>query len=139
MPAHILAGMGGLVSEEGIEIQEKAYQAIIETYPNGDAAAHAFTEEGVPYIVAIYKEILRNYVVLPFSLPRQASEDIHLESGVVIPKGTRLYMNSEGGNHGMYSYGATPHPPIKSQRRNRRSHCPPFTRRSTFRPVRGQG
>lgn len=100
LPSHILAGMGGLVSKEGVEIQEKAYRAIMEAYPGGDAEEHAFTEERVLYIVAIYKEILRNYVVLPFSLPHQASEDIQLQSGVIIPKGTRLYMNSEGASHG---------------------------------------
>ncbi|EXJ85327.1 hypothetical protein A1O1_05691 [Capronia coronata CBS 617.96] len=105
LPAHVLAGMGGLTSAEGIKIQEKAYQAILETYPNGDAAEHAFTEESVPYIVAIYKEILRNYTVLPFSLPRQATEDIQLSSGAIIPKGTTLYMNSEGGNHDEAHFG----------------------------------
>lgn len=100
IPSHLTAGMGGLLSEDGTRMQEKAFAAIVEQYPNGDAPEHAFTEEKVPYIAALYKEILRNYVVLPFSLPHEANEDVRLNSGVVIPKGTTLYMNSEAGNHG---------------------------------------
>jgi phenylacetate 2-hydroxylase len=93
--------MGGLISSEGIEMQEKAYQATLNAYPDGDAAEYAFKEEKVSYIVAISKDVLRNYTVLPFGLLHEATEDIHLKWGVIIPKGIRLYMNSEGGNHGM--------------------------------------
>ncbi|EXJ80755.1 hypothetical protein A1O3_07039 [Capronia epimyces CBS 606.96] len=107
LPSHICAGLGGLISPEGEKMQEKAYADILEHYPDGDAADHAFNEEKVPYLVALYKEILRNYVVLPFSLPHEASSDIHLKSGVVIPKGTRLYMNSEAANHDETFFGPT--------------------------------
>lgn len=100
LPSHLCGGLGGLVSPEGEEIQQKAYADIMETYPNGDAAKHAFDEEKVPYVVALYKEILRNYTVLPFSLPHSAASDVRLKSGIVIPQGTRLYMNSEAANHG---------------------------------------
>ena len=100
IPSHLTAGFGGLIQGHGPQIQEKAFAAIMEAYPDGDAIDHAFHEEKVPYITAIYKEILRNYVVLPFSLPHAADRDVHLKSGVVIPKGTTLYMNSDAGNHG---------------------------------------
>jgi cytochrome P450 len=83
-----------------IAMQQKAYQAIMDVYPNGDAIEHAFDEEKVPYIVALYKEILRNHVVLPFALPHMANEDVRLKSGMLIPKGTTLYINTKGGNHG---------------------------------------
>lgn len=107
IPSHLTAGIGGLLSEEGISMQEKAFAAINEQYPSGDANEHAFTEENVPYIEALYKEILRNYVVLPFSLPHEANEDVKLKSGVVIPRGTTLYMNSEAGNHDQKIFGPT--------------------------------
>lgn len=100
IPSHLTAGMGGLIQGPGPEIQEKAFAAIKEAYPENDAEAHAFREEKVPMIAALYKEILRNYVVLPMSLPHEANEDIRLTSGITIPKGTTLYMNSEAGNHG---------------------------------------
>jgi phenylacetate 2-hydroxylase len=100
IPSHLTAGFGGLVQGNGPAIQEKAFAAINEAYPNGDAIAHAFNEEKVPYLAAMYKEILRNYVVLPFSLPHAANQDVHLKSGITIPKGTTLYMNSDAGNHG---------------------------------------
>ena len=100
LPSHICAGLGGLVAPGGKELQDRALQEILEHYPDGDAKVHAFSEEKVPFVAALYKEILRNYVVLPFSLPHEASADITLKSGVTIPKGTRLYMNSEAANHG---------------------------------------
>ena len=106
IPSHLTAGMGGLIQGHGPEMQEKAFAAITEAYPDNDAAIHAFREEKVPYVAALYKEILRNYVVLPMSLPHAANEDIHLKSGITIPKGTTLYMNSEGGNHGKSSASA---------------------------------
>lgn len=100
LPSHLCAGLGGLVAPGGKELQDRALKEILEYYPDGDAKAHAFSEEKVPFVAAMYKEILRNYVVLPFSLPHEANADITLKSGVTIPKGTRLYMNSEAANHG---------------------------------------
>lgn len=102
LPSHLCAGLGGLVGAGGKEIQDRALREILECYPHEDPKYHAFREEKVPFVAAIYKEIMRNYVVLPFSLPHEASADITLKSGVVIPKGTRLYMNSEAANHGKF-------------------------------------
>ncbi|EXJ90308.1 hypothetical protein A1O1_03407 [Capronia coronata CBS 617.96] len=105
LPSHICAGFSGLITPEGEKMQQKAFAEITEQYPNGDAREHAFKEEHAGYIVALYKEMLRNYVVLPFSLPHEANDDIRLKSGVVIPKGTRLYMNSEAANHDESFFG----------------------------------
>ncbi|KAF2098444.1 cytochrome P450 [Rhizodiscina lignyota] len=109
VPSHLCAGLGGMIQGDGPGFQEKAYADILKHFPNGDAAEHAFTEESCPYIVALYKEVLRNYAILPFSLPRAAAEEVHLKSGITIPKGTALYMNSEAANHDESTYGPTAH------------------------------
>lgn len=104
---HLVTGLSGLLSPKGQAIQEEAYRDILKTYPDGDAGEHAFTAESVPWITALQKEFLRNYVTTPFSLPRAANVDIKLSNkggrAIVIPKVTTLYMNAEGANHGTYS------------------------------------
>lgn len=109
VPSHLSAGLGGLVQGDGPAFQEKAYADILAQYPDGNAAEHAFTEESSACIVALYKEFLRHYVVLPFSLPRAAGENVRLKSGITIPKGTTLYMNSEAANHDESTFGSTAH------------------------------
>ncbi|CDK26511.1 unnamed protein product [Kuraishia capsulata CBS 1993] len=50
------------------------------------------------YIKAIVKETLRQYTVLPVSLPRETTKDISYR-GTIIPAGTTMFMNSWAGNH----------------------------------------
>ncbi|EXJ94377.1 hypothetical protein A1O1_02771 [Capronia coronata CBS 617.96] len=114
IPSHLFAGLGGLLSPKGLEMQERAYQAIREVYASDEEAIEkSFTEEKVPYVCAIYKEMLRYYTIVPFSLPREAMTDIKLKNrggvDVVIPAGTYLYMNAEGGGHDPARFGPDAH------------------------------
>jgi cytochrome P450 len=90
-------------SEDGRQIQSDAYDAIVARFGTPqEAYDKAFHFEDVPYIIALYKEILRYYCIVPFGTPRGASKDFQLKSGAIIPRGTTLLMNAELANHGMY-------------------------------------
>jgi phenylacetate 2-hydroxylase len=96
--ATIILGIGYLSSPHGQEIQERAYAEIQKVYPNGDAWEKCLAEEQVPYVTALYKEILRYYTTFPMSVPRRSVEDIQY-NGATIPTGTSFYMNAFAGNH----------------------------------------
>ncbi len=98
LPATIIFAIGYLSSAHGQEIQERAYEEIQDAYPNGDAWEKCLIEEEVPYITALYKEILRYYTIDRMSLPRQSVNDIHY-NGVTIPAGTLFYMNAFAGDY----------------------------------------
>jgi len=93
VPANIIFGIGYLSSSHGQEIQERAYEEIEDIYPNGDAWEKCLVEERVPYVTALYKEILRYFTVIPMCLPRQSMNDIDY-NGIIIPSGTLFYMNA---------------------------------------------
>ncbi|CAF4020227.1 unnamed protein product, partial [Rotaria sp. Silwood2] len=71
---------------------------IKDVYPDGDAWEKCLVEERVPYVTALYKEILRYYTVIPMSLPRRSISDISY-NGVIIPAGTLFYMNAFAGDY----------------------------------------
>ncbi len=96
--ASIILGIGYLSSPHGQEIQERAYAEIQNVYPDGDAWEKCLFEERVPYVTALYKEILRYYTIFPMSVPRRSVEDIEY-NGIIIPAGTSFYMNAFAGNH----------------------------------------
>ena len=98
VPTNIILGIGFLTSKEGQKIQERAYQEIQKVYPDGDAWYKCLVEERVPYVTALYKEILRYYTVIPICLPRRSIHDIEYK-GVTIPAGTSFYMNAFAGDH----------------------------------------
>ncbi|CAF2374113.1 unnamed protein product [Rotaria sp. Silwood2] len=98
VPANIIFGISYLSSAHGQEIQERAYQEIQDVYPDGDAWEKCLVEERVPYVTALYKEILRYYTVIPMSLPRRSISDISY-NGVIIPAGTLFYMNAFAGDY----------------------------------------
>ncbi len=98
VPTNIILGISYLSSQHGQEIQERAYQEIQDIYPNGDAWEKCLVEEQVPYVTALYKEILRYYTVHHMSLPRRSIEDIQY-NGVRIPAGTSFYMNAYAGDY----------------------------------------
>jgi phenylacetate 2-hydroxylase len=110
IPSHLFAGLGALLSPKGIEIQERAYQEIRAVYVTDEEAIEkCCTEEKVPYLAAIYKEMLRYYSIVPFSLPRETTAEIKLTpkstgQEVTIPAGTYVYMNAEGGGHGKHCH-----------------------------------
>ncbi|KIV95930.1 hypothetical protein PV10_03525 [Exophiala mesophila] len=114
IPSHIFAGLGGLLSKEGLQMQQRAYKEIQQIYATDeDALEKCFQEEKVPYLVAIYKEMLRYYTIVPFSLPRETTATVRLknEDGVEveIPAGTYVYMNAEAGNHDTARFGPDAH------------------------------
>jgi phenylacetate 2-hydroxylase len=96
--ANIIFGIGYLSSPHGQKIQERAYTEIQSVYPDGDAWDKCLIEEEVPYVTALYKEILRYYTISPMSLPRRSVEDIEY-NGSIIPAGTSFYMNAFAGNY----------------------------------------
>ncbi|CAF1288406.1 unnamed protein product [Rotaria magnacalcarata] len=98
VPTNIILGIGYLSSSHGQKIQERAYREIQDVYPDGDAWDRCLTEERVPYVTALYKEILRYYTVHHMSLPRQSIQEIHY-NGARIPAGTSFYMNAFAGDY----------------------------------------
>ncbi|CAF0960268.1 unnamed protein product [Rotaria sordida] len=98
VPANIIYGISYLSSAHGQQIQERAYQEIQDVYPDGDAWEKCLIEERVPYVTALYKEILRYFTVIPMCLPRRSISDIDY-NGVIIPAGTLFYMNAFAGDY----------------------------------------
>src|SRR6266516_3573969 len=93
VPGNLIMAIAYLSSEDGQEIQKKAYNEIMKVYPDGDAWEKCVTEECVPYISAFVKEVLRFWSVIPICLPRTSTRDIPYE-GAVIPSGTIFMMVS---------------------------------------------
>ncbi|KAK5163177.1 hypothetical protein LTR04_002718 [Oleoguttula sp. CCFEE 6159] len=91
VPGNLIMGIAYLSSKHGREIQQRAYDAIMEAYPDGDAWEKCLVEEKVPYVTALVKEILRFWTVIPICLPRVSVKDIQWE-GATIPAGTTFYM-----------------------------------------------
>ncbi|UJR11216.1 hypothetical protein I4U23_015397 [Adineta vaga] len=98
VPTNIILGIGYLSSPHGQDIQERAYREILDVYPDGDAWDRCIDEERVPYVTALYKEILRFYTVHHMSLPRRSIQEIEYE-GARIPAGTSFYMNAFAGDY----------------------------------------
>ena len=70
VPANLIMGIAYLATPAGQQIQQRAYDEIMKVYPNNDAWEQCIFEEKIPYITALYKEILRYWCVVPISLPR---------------------------------------------------------------------
>lgn len=93
VPGNLIMGIAYLASEQGQAIQKRAYSEILKVYPDHDAWERCLHEEKVPYVTALYKEILRYFTVIPICLPRVSIKDIFW-NGVTIPAGTTFYMNA---------------------------------------------
>lgn len=93
VPGNLIMGIAYLSSPHGQEIQQHAYQDIMKVYPDGDAWEKCLTEEKVPYVTAMVKEILRFWTVIPICLPRVSIKDIQYENAT-IPAGSTFYMVS---------------------------------------------
>lgn len=65
VPGNLLMGIAMLASEQGLEIQRRAYEEIMKVYPDDDAWVRCLVEEKVPYISALVKEVLRFWTVIP--------------------------------------------------------------------------
>ncbi|ODV87754.1 hypothetical protein CANARDRAFT_193664 [[Candida] arabinofermentans NRRL YB-2248] len=81
-------------------IYKKARQELLDCYDNDPIKCwkECHTSMKCDYIVAVVKETLRLFTVLPMSLPRATTKDI-IYQDAVIPKGTTLFMNAWAGNH----------------------------------------
>jgi phenylacetate 2-hydroxylase len=93
VPGNLIMGIAYLSTPAGQLIQARAYAEILSAYPNHDAWHACLSEEKIPYITALYKEILRYWSVIPICLPRTSIRDIEW-NGVRIPAGTTFYMNA---------------------------------------------
>lgn len=93
VPGNLIMGIAYLASEDGQRIQKKAYDAIMEVYPDGDAWEKCLVEEKVPYVTALVKEVLRFWTVIPICLPRESTKDTQW-NGATIPAGTTFFMNA---------------------------------------------
>ena len=93
VPGNLIMGIAQLATPAGQAIQQRAFAEIQRVYPSNDAWHKCLDEEKIPYITALYKEILRYWTVIPICLPRTSIRDIEYE-GVGIPKGTTFYMNA---------------------------------------------
>jgi phenylacetate 2-hydroxylase len=93
VPGNLIMGIAYLATPAGQKIQKRAYDEILAVYPDNDAWERCLHEEKIPYITALYKEILRYWSVIPICLPRTSIKPIEWE-GVMIPAGTTFYMNA---------------------------------------------
>ncbi|KAF2120546.1 phenylacetate hydroxylase [Lophiotrema nucula] len=93
VPGNLIMGIAYLASPAGQKIQARAYSEILSVYPNNDAWEKCLHEEKIPYVTALYKEILRFWTVIPICLPRVSIKPIEWQ-GAVIPAGTTFYMNA---------------------------------------------
>jgi phenylacetate 2-hydroxylase len=91
VPGNLVMGLAYLASEDGMRIQQKAYDEIMKIYPENDAWDKCLVEEKVPYITALVKEILRFWAVIPICLPRKSIKDVTW-NGVTIPANTTFFM-----------------------------------------------
>ncbi|KAL5120251.1 hypothetical protein ACEQ8H_001809 [Pleosporales sp. CAS-2024a] len=93
IPGNLIMGIAYLATPRGRAIQARAHAEILKVYPNHDAWHKCLDEEKIPYLTALYKEILRYWTVIPICLPRTSVHDITWQ-GAVIPAGTTFYMNA---------------------------------------------
>ncbi|KAI0115630.1 3-hydroxyphenylacetate 6 hydroxylase [Nemania sp. FL0031] len=73
------------------EIQDKAYEEIRQF--TGSGLPDAADDQKCVYILALAKEALRYFTVIPLALPRVSIKKVYHE-GVLIPAGSTIYMNA---------------------------------------------
>lgn len=83
------------------EYQARAFDELLEAYDTSNLIeiwkelSHKVKS---PFIVALIKETLRYFTVLPLSLPQVITKPLDYQ-GVTIPEGTTLFMNAFAANH----------------------------------------
>ncbi|KAF2866792.1 phenylacetate hydroxylase [Massariosphaeria phaeospora] len=107
VPGNLIMGIAYLASPAGQLIQQRAHAEILAVYPNNDAWTRCLDEEKIPYITALYKEILRYWTVIPICLPRESIKPIAWR-GALIPAGTTFYMNAYAADYDAQHF-AQPH------------------------------
>jgi 3-hydroxyphenylacetate 6-hydroxylase len=84
------------------DIQEKAWNEIKEFYSDDQSLCDPLDDQKCAYIVALVRECLRYYTVLRLALPRASVKDITY-NGILIPKGTVVFLNAWACNMGRFS------------------------------------
>lgn len=92
-PACILFGVAVLSGPQGVSLQDRLMNSILEAYPHGTAWEKCLEDEKCEYVTAFCKEVLRFWTVIPMSLPRVSIKDV-VWQGAVIPAGTTFLMVS---------------------------------------------
>lgn len=101
-PAALIYFMGYMSQPENLNIQSIAYQSLFDHYgtedkdSNVDLWDECLANDQCEYIKAIVNETLR-MSAMPISLPRETVKDIYYNN-TIIPKGTRLIMNTYAAN-----------------------------------------
>ncbi|KAI1802920.1 cytochrome P450 [Daldinia bambusicola] len=80
------------------EIQDKAYEEIRQFQGSNEPLCDAADDQKCAYILALVKEALRYFSVIPLALPRASIRDIEY-NGTLIPSGSTVYMNAWACNH----------------------------------------
>ncbi|CAN8103260.1 unnamed protein product [Discula destructiva] len=93
------------------QVQDAAFRAIKDFQQQGrkeersekrgqtvEPLCDAADEQRCEYVLALAKEALRYFTVIPLNLPREAVRDVMYE-GHFIPKGTTVYMNAVACNY----------------------------------------
>lgn len=65
IPGNLIMCLAYLSCDHGKEIQKRAYDEIMQVYPDGDAWEKCLVEEKVSYVTALVKEVLRFWTVIP--------------------------------------------------------------------------
>ena len=76
VPGNLIMCIAYLSSPHGQEIQKRALEEINELYPNNDSWEWCLKEDKCSYVMALVKETLRFWSVIPICLPRVNVRDI---------------------------------------------------------------
>ncbi|KAI2602053.1 3-hydroxyphenylacetate 6 hydroxylase [Hypoxylon sp. NC1633] len=79
-------------------LQDRAYDEIRRFQGSDEPLCDAADDQRCAYVLALAKEALRHFSVVPLALPRESIRDIEY-SGVLIPAGSTVYMNAWACNH----------------------------------------
>lgn len=98
LPSNINMTIAYLSSPHGQDIQKRAYEELMKTYPKGDGWHACVADETCEYLVAMVKESLRYWSTINLSIARQLVKEVEYK-GVKYPAGTPFIMNTYAANH----------------------------------------
>lgn len=91
LPSNLNMTIAYLSSPHGQDIQARAYDEVMKTYPDGDGWHACLEGETCEYMVALVKETLRFWSTINLSITRQSVKPIDYK-GVTFPAGTPFVM-----------------------------------------------
>ncbi|KAI6080559.1 cytochrome P450, partial [Hypoxylon rubiginosum] len=80
------------------EIQDRAFEEIRRFQGSDEPLCDAADDQKCAYVLAIAKEALRYFTVIPLALPRESIKDIEY-NGVTIPAKSTVYLNAWACNY----------------------------------------